>query len=92
MFGKKKETETELTPKEVAPILPKGQSPRKGSPTPKRKQVEAYYIDQMQSFEGTKPPYVAPDVDSVHWMLYTVHLGKRFTASACAQIEAANAT
>jgi len=22
----------------------------------------------------------------VHWMLYLVHLGKRFTASACAQI------
>jgi hypothetical protein len=29
---------------------------------------------------------VAPDVDEVHWMLYVVHLGKRFTASACAQI------
>jgi perosamine synthetase len=38
------------------------------------------------SFEGIKPPYVAPGVDEVHWMLYVVHLGKRFTASACAQI------
>jgi dTDP-4-amino-4,6-dideoxygalactose transaminase len=41
---------------------------------------------QMLSFEGIKPPYVAPGVDEVHWMLYVVHLGKRFTASACAQI------
>ncbi|MFN8047876.1 MAG: DUF3043 domain-containing protein [Ancrocorticia sp.] len=41
MFGKKKETEAEVTPEEVGPFLPKGQSPRKGSPTPKRKQAEA---------------------------------------------------
>ena len=41
MFGKKKQTEAEVTPEEVAPTLPKGQSPRKGSPTPKRKQAEA---------------------------------------------------
>ena len=41
VFGKKKETEAEVTPEEVTPVLPKGQSPRKGSPTPKRKQVEA---------------------------------------------------
>jgi dTDP-4-amino-4,6-dideoxygalactose transaminase len=40
----------------------------------------------MLSFEGIKPPYVAPEVDAVHWMLYLVHLGKRFTASALAQI------
>jgi dTDP-4-amino-4,6-dideoxygalactose transaminase len=52
----------------------------------RRKAVEAHYIDQMQSFEGIKPPYRAPDVDEVHWMLYVVHLGKRFTASALAQI------
>lgn len=41
MFGSKKETEAEVTPEEVTPHLPKGQSPRKGAPTPKRKQVEA---------------------------------------------------
>lgn len=41
MFGKKKETETEVTPEEAGTFLPKGQSPRKGSPTPKRKQAEA---------------------------------------------------
>ncbi len=52
----------------------------------RRKVVEAWYLEQMQSFEGIKPPYVAPDVDEVFWMLYVVHLGKRFTASACDQI------
>jgi len=52
----------------------------------RRKAVEATYREQMLSFEGIKPPYVAPGVDEVHWMLYVVHLGKRFTASACAQV------
>lgn len=52
----------------------------------RRKAVEAGYLDQLQSFEGIKPPYVAPDVECVHWMLFLVHLGKRFTASALAQI------
>ncbi len=48
--------------------------------------MEASYLEQMLSFEGIKPPYIGPGVDEVHWMLYVVHLGKRFTASACAQI------
>lgn len=52
----------------------------------RRKQVEAWYHAEMQSFEGVKPPYLAEDVDEVHWMLYVVHLGKRFTASARAQM------
>lgn len=52
----------------------------------RRKAVEAAYAAQMLSFEGIKPPYVAPEVDEVHWMLYLVHLGHRFTASAVAQI------
>jgi dTDP-4-amino-4,6-dideoxygalactose transaminase len=51
-----------------------------------RKQVEAWYQEQMQSFEGVKPPYIGEDVDEVHWMLYVVHLGKRFSASARAQM------
>ncbi len=51
-----------------------------------RKQVEAWYHAEMQSFEGVKPPYLAEDVDEVHWMLYVVHLGKRFTASARTQM------
>lgn len=52
----------------------------------RRKRVEVDYHAQMQSFEGIKPPYLAADVDEVHWMLYVVHLGKRFTASARAQL------
>lgn len=52
----------------------------------RRKQVEAWYHAEMQSFEGIKPPYLGEDVDKVHWLLYVVHLGKRFTASARAQI------
>lgn len=52
----------------------------------RRKAVEQRYLEQMRSFEGIKPPYVAPGVDEVHWMLYLVHLGKRFTASAVAEV------
>ncbi|MBT9597263.1 MAG: DegT/DnrJ/EryC1/StrS family aminotransferase [Vitreoscilla sp.] len=52
----------------------------------RRKQVQAAYLTHMQTFEGIKPPYIAPEVDEVHWMLYVVHLGKRFTASALAQV------
>ena len=52
----------------------------------RRKQVEAWYHEEMQSFEGIKPPYIAENVDEVHWMLYVVHLGKRFTASARQQM------
>ncbi|HEY0202189.1 MAG TPA: DegT/DnrJ/EryC1/StrS family aminotransferase [Burkholderiaceae bacterium] len=51
-----------------------------------RKQVEAWYHEEMQSFEGIKPPYLAEDVDEVHWMLYVVHLGKRFSGSARTQM------
>jgi perosamine synthetase len=54
--------------------------------------VEAVYLEQMQSFEGIKPPYRAPDVDAVNAMLTLVHLGKRFTASAVAQVVADLAT
>ena len=51
-----------------------------------RRHVVAWYHEQMQSFEGVKPPYIGEHVDEVHWMLYVVHLGKRFTASARAQM------
>lgn len=47
----------------------------------RRKRVEQYYADHILSFEGIKPPYLAPDVDEVHWFLYLVHLGTRFTRS-----------
>lgn len=52
----------------------------------RRKQVEGYYAKHIQSFEGIKPPYLAPDVSEVHWFLYLVHLGTRFTRSARNQI------
>jgi hypothetical protein len=48
----------------------------------KRKLVESLYSEFMQSFEGIKPPYVGQDVDEVHWFLYVVHLGTRFTRSS----------
>lgn len=48
----------------------------------KRKLVEAFYLESVQSFEGIKDPFVAPDVDEVHWLLYVVHLGTRFTRSS----------
>ena len=51
-----------------------------------RQQVVAWYHEQMQSFEGVKPPYIGEQVDEVHWMLYVVHLGKRFSGSARAQM------
>lgn len=47
-----------------------------------RKQVEAWYQAQISSFEGIKPSYIAPDVNEVHWFLYTVHLGTRFSGSS----------
>ncbi|MFA5985599.1 MAG: DegT/DnrJ/EryC1/StrS family aminotransferase [Methylococcaceae bacterium] len=48
----------------------------------RRKDIESYYDAYMQSFEGIKPPYVAPDVDEVHWSFYIVHLGTRFSRSS----------
>ncbi len=48
----------------------------------KRKQVEAFYLTHVESFEGIKPPYIAPDVTELHWFLYVVHLGTRFSRSA----------
>ncbi|WP_226581652.1 DegT/DnrJ/EryC1/StrS family aminotransferase [Acuticoccus sediminis] len=46
-----------------------------------RKRVEDDYLGVMRSFEGIKPPYIAPDVTEVHWFLYLVHLGTRFPKS-----------
>ncbi|MBH1957066.1 MAG: DegT/DnrJ/EryC1/StrS family aminotransferase [Burkholderiales bacterium] len=51
-----------------------------------RKEAEGWYQAHMESFEGVKPPYISEDVDEVNWMLYVVHLGKRFTLSARAQM------
>ena len=71
---------------EITAALGAGQLARIDEILARRKRVEAHYHEQMQAFEGIKPPYVAPDVDEVHWMLYTVHLGKRFSVSTCEQI------
>ncbi|MEZ5736960.1 MAG: DegT/DnrJ/EryC1/StrS family aminotransferase [Novosphingobium sp.] len=48
----------------------------------RRRGIQAMYDGFMQSFEGIKPPYVGPDVEEVHWFLYVVHLGTRFTRSS----------
>ena len=48
----------------------------------RRKQAEIYYFDYVKSFEGIKDPYIAPEVDEVHWFLYLVHLGTRFSRSS----------
>ena len=48
----------------------------------RRKQVEEWYGLAMQSFEGIKPPYLAPEVTAHHWFLYVVHLGTRFSRSS----------
>jgi perosamine synthetase len=47
-----------------------------------RKVVEGLYFKYIKSFEGIKDPYIAPDVEEVHWFLYTVHLGTRFSKSS----------
>lgn len=71
---------------ELTAALGAGQLARIDTILARRKQVEGHYLDQIQTFEGIKPPYVAPDVEEVHWMTYTVHLGKRFSVSTCEQI------
>jgi len=48
----------------------------------KRRAVEQLYFKHIQSFEGIKDPYIAPDVTEVHWFLYAVHLGTRFSRSS----------
>jgi dTDP-4-amino-4,6-dideoxygalactose transaminase len=48
----------------------------------KRLTVEHLYSKYVQSFEGIKPPYVAPEVTEAHWLLYVVHLGTRFSRSS----------
>lgn len=48
----------------------------------RRKWIEEYYEGHMLSFEGIKPAYVAPEVEEIHWMIYMVHLGTRFSRSS----------
>jgi perosamine synthetase len=48
----------------------------------RRRLTEHLYYKHVQSFEGIKDPYVAPDVTEVNWFLYLVHLGTRFSRSS----------
>jgi dTDP-4-amino-4,6-dideoxygalactose transaminase len=48
----------------------------------RRRLTEHIYYKHVQSFEGIKDPYVAPDVTEVNWFLYLVHLGTRFSKSS----------
>ncbi len=48
----------------------------------RRKETERGYYEHIKSFEGIKDPYIAPEVTEVHWFLYLVHLGTRFTRSS----------
>jgi dTDP-4-amino-4,6-dideoxygalactose transaminase len=48
----------------------------------RRKRAERSYFEHVKSFEGIKDPYVAPEATSVHWFLYLVQLGTRFTRSS----------
>jgi perosamine synthetase len=48
----------------------------------RRRLTEHLYYKHVQSFEGIKDPYVAPDVTEVNWLLYIVHLGTRFSKSS----------
>jgi dTDP-4-amino-4,6-dideoxygalactose transaminase len=48
----------------------------------KRTAIEATYAKYIQSFEGIKPPYVAPEVTELHWFTYVVHLGTRYSKSS----------
>ncbi|MEF3367968.1 DegT/DnrJ/EryC1/StrS family aminotransferase [Methylocystis sp. 9N] len=48
----------------------------------KRKLIEHYYFKHIKSFEGIKDPFIGPDATEVHWFLYVVHLGTRFSKSS----------
>jgi dTDP-4-amino-4,6-dideoxygalactose transaminase len=48
----------------------------------RRRSIEHLYYRHIQSFEGIKDPYVAPEVTEAHWFLYLVHLGTRFSRSS----------
>jgi perosamine synthetase len=48
----------------------------------RRRLIEQLYSTHVQSFEGIKDPYIAPEASDVNWFLYLVHLGTRFTRSS----------
>jgi perosamine synthetase len=67
---------------ELAAALGLAQLARLDAILARRRQVEQYYYEYVKSFEGIKDPYVAPEVNEIHWFLYQVHLGTRFTRSS----------
>lgn len=71
----------QVTMSDVSAALALAQLRRIDAILARRKVIEGYYYDTVKSFEGIKDPYVAPEVDEVHWFLYLVHLGTRFTRS-----------
>jgi dTDP-4-amino-4,6-dideoxygalactose transaminase len=48
----------------------------------RRQDVADYYDRHMLAFEGIKPAYMAPEVDEIHWTVYLIHLGTRFSKSS----------
>jgi dTDP-4-amino-4,6-dideoxygalactose transaminase len=71
---------------EMAAALGLEQLARRDEILARRKAVEDHYARHMQSFEGIKPPYRAPEVEELHGFVYLAHLGTRFTCSARNQI------
>lgn len=67
---------------EIAAALGLAQLSRLDEILARRKRVEHWYFTHIKSFEGIKDPYVAPEVTEVHWLLYLVHLGTRFSRSS----------
>lgn len=67
---------------ELAAALGLAQLDRLDEILARRKQVEHWYYEHIKSFEGIKDPYIAPEATEVHWFLYLVHLGTRFTRSS----------
>ncbi len=68
---------------ELSAALGLAQLRRIGDILERRKTVERTYFELVKSFEGIKDPYVAPEVDAALWFVYLVHLGTRFSKSAC---------
>ena len=69
-------------PSNLTAALGRVQLARIGGILERRRLVEAWYYRQMKSFEGIKDPYISPEAGEVHWFLYAVHLGTRFTRSS----------
>ena len=68
---------------DVAAALGLAQLKRIDDMLERRKYIEKVYFEHVKSFEGIKDPYVAPEVNVAHWLLYLVHLGTRFSKSSC---------